>query len=242
MHAPNPSQSGETDPLEFYNVMMETLIGIRAMDLPKPPRIPLPKIGPSFDDLHKASENPLAGKMDIPLSRRPEVQNLRQAYVEQWSWGYRPTKEGFVQIAKFISRTGAPALEIGSGSGLWGELYYRLCLEHMPTAQPWICTDPNKWQDTFSGIHRFDAKQAVAHFTKCQTLIFIWPDNGAPYAYEALKVFKGNQMIYVGENSRGCTADKQFHTLVATEWVLTGEVPIVRWIGVRDKCLLFVRK
>lgn len=84
-------------------------------------------------------------------------------------------------------------------------------------------------------------------------LFLCWPPYGSDMAAEALKRFKGDLVIYIGEGGGGCTADDNFFSLVGHEvWDDEGERPaqifkeidfhhMVQWSGIHDDLYVFER-
>jgi hypothetical protein len=187
------------------------------------------------------SINFLQSMGELIKSTRTHTSLIRDIYVNKWSWGYRPEKEGFKQLSKFIQVGNKSALEIGAGTGLWGELYRRYCEDYNICAPDWICTDSNPPVLTYTHVHHMDAKQALEEFPNCETLILVWPPWDSYMGYEALIKFQGKQLIYVGENEFGCTGDDKFHVLLAEKWKQIDEIPILSWPHIGDRCKLYIR-
>jgi len=69
-----------------------------------------------------------------------------------------------------------------------------------------------------------------------------WPPYNDPMAYESLKKFKGNKLIFIGEDADGCTGCGKFFGLLNSKWNLVKEVEIPQWMGLHDALFLYSRK
>jgi len=61
-------------------------------------------------------------------------------------------------------------------------------------------------------------------------------------AYETLKAFKGNKIIFVGEGKGGCTGCDNFFQELEKNWTETDYISIPHWLGMHDSLMFFVRK
>ena len=67
------------------------------------------------------------------------------------------------------------------------------------------------------------------------SLFLCWPLEATPVAANALSIYEGDQVIYVGEDRGGWTADDCFFDLLDKEWTCVQGVNIPNWPpGVRD--------
>ena len=69
-----------------------------------------------------------------------------------------------------------------------------------------------------------------------------WPPYDNPMAYESLKAFRGNKIIYIGEGSGGCTGCDKFHNELNNNWNAMGTVGIPSFDGIYDQLYLYGRK
>lgn len=95
-----------------------------------------------------------------------------------------------------------------------------------------------QWYDVQQGDHR----KLRLLSNRDRVLLLSWPPYDKPMGYEALKSFKGDTVIYIGEGSGGCTGDRDFHDLLGREWDEIDYFPIARWEGVRDYASIYDRK
>lgn len=86
-----------------------------------------------------------------------------------------------------------------------------------------------------------DAIEAVKKY-RTNALFICWPNNYSDWAYDALKEFKGNKFIYIGEDEDGCCGTTLFFDLLKDEWDLKKKINITRWRGLMDKLYFYERK
>jgi hypothetical protein len=162
---------------------------------------------------------------------------VRDYLCKKYAWAI-PTKEAVEFIAQY-----SPIIEMGAGSGYWANLINLvggniIAFDEAP---------PNEVTNRFfkEGTTFFSVKQGTPEIVSNypnHTLFLCWPPYDSSMAYETLKAYKGNVVIYVGEGSGGCTGDDQFHDLLEKEWTMTNEIKIPQWYGIHDWLYLYSRK
>lgn len=155
---------------------------------------------------------------------------------------------------EFVSEhLGEKAVEIGAGVGYWG-----YCLAQLGTHV--ICYDiapPHRtstnfyhsprierrghltgqlrsvWREVYYGNHN-----KTAHYT--YPLFLCWPPMTS-MATKALKAYRGNKLIYIGEDGGGCTAEDSFFLLLAKHWHVVDMHMPVQWSGIHDCIYVYER-
>ena len=59
---------------------------------------------------------------------------------------------------------------------------------------------------------------------------------------ESINLFRGDKLVYIGEDKYGCTGSKKFHDILAKEWKLIETIDIPRWKSIYDQIHLYKRK
>ena len=154
---------------------------------------------------------------------------MRDKFVAQYSWAI-PTEKIIKEMADFIN--GNIALEIGTGTGLFAYLLRNQGVQIIPT--------DIKSNGTFLKVIQCDAVDAVNKFD-ANVLITIWPPYLSSMAYNSLKSFHGNKIIYVGESWHGCCANDDFHALLEKEWTLIKKSHIPSWPCINDFVMFYER-
>lgn len=130
----------------------------------------------------------------------------------QYAWAI-PDENALELIAKH-SPNGV--LEIGAGGGYWAMLLQQRGVDviaYDPEPPP----DESNWHSgkAWTAVHAGDHTVAAEHPTR--TLMLCWPSYAEPWAAEALELYQGDTVIYIGEGFGGCTADDRFHVLLGHE-------------------------
>ena len=106
-------------------------------------------------------------------------------------------------------------------------------------------SDPMISHCDFNAFHKnfqkLDAVEAVKQ-NPTNVLFICWPSYQNPYAYEALKEFKGNKFIYIGEDKYGCCGSPLFFNLLNDEWELKKQIEIECWYTIHDRMEFYERK
>lgn len=156
----------------------------------------------------------------------------RSALVQKYAWAI-PNNEAI----EAIKALNTAIVEIGAGSGYWARVLSESGIDIK-------AFDDNSWCDPFT-THWFYVEQgsiekATEHSDKA--LMLCWPNYDTPFAYEALKAYRGNTLIYVGESGGGCTGDDQFHHLLDTEWNHKESIDLPQWFGIHDYLSIWIRR
>ena len=96
--------------------------------------------------------------------------------------------------------------------------------------------------DVFYPVKRGGVERAAQY--PDAALFLCWPPYNTSMAYDALRFYSGDMLIYCGEGRGGCTASDPFFQLVAEEWELVAENSSthIAWDGIRDRVAIFTRK
>ncbi len=168
----------------------------------------------------------------------------RSYFIKKYSFAI-PNEEALLEICKH-----SPILEIGCGSGYWAyELRKKGC--------DIVATDKYEWyKDKEDGvikhhqygfhyqwievIERIDALEAIEKYPE-RTLMLCWPSCGEGWAARALKHYKGDKLIYIGEWGDACGDDEMVKILDRDyEEYTCIRIPI--WYGIHDALWVLNRK
>lgn len=76
-----------------------------------------------------------------------------------------------------------------------------------------------------------------------RALFLCWPPYDKDFAYNVLKAYQGNTLIYVGEGEGGCTGDDNFFKLLEKEWEeVAYDDGFTSWSGIHDQLIIYRRK
>lgn len=127
----------------------------------------------------------------------------------------------------------APILEVGAGDGYWA----RCVRDYLDDTEQYVATEPKPrakhvWDIP---IIKQDAVDAIEEFGDGRTLFICWPPYDDPMASDALDVYQGDTVIYIGEGRGGCTATDGFHKQLHNWWRLEETVAIPTYLGLHDR-------
>lgn len=162
----------------------------------------------------------------------------RDEFVRTHAWAV-PSMQGIEAIKKLVGND--TVLEIASGTGLWARLMQDAGIKVIPT-DSYEGYHFTKDVEKFTNVHIANHRKAIRDFGyKANALMFCWPPYTDPMAAQALKMFKGNKLIYIGEGDGGCTGDDRFHNFIRRRWEEVDSVDIPQWYGLHDYMRLYIR-
>ena len=128
-------------------------------------------------------------------------------------------------------------MEVGAGSGLWAYLL-------KDSGANIVATDDFSWKikKKFTKVEKLDVENSLNKYKDSGVLLLVWPPYDEPTANNALKKFRGNKLVYVGEGVDGATADDAFHNRLRKYWKLTDKYDIPQWQYFHDTMKFYERK
>lgn len=161
--------------------------------------------------------------------------STRQELVRKYSWAV-PNDEAIELLVSL-----SPVIEVGAGTGYWASLVKTaggeiVALDKDPHKNDWV---EGNWTrvDKFTSYYQLRKKDYDNH-----TLFLCWPPYADSMAFDCLKKYKGNQLVYVGEYSGGCCADDDFFNLLDEEWEEVTSIDIPQFSGMHDSLTHYIRK
>lgn len=143
----------------------------------------------------------------------------RNQLVKTYAWSI-PSPSDIAWIVGLLDGRGV--LEIGAGTGYWA---WQLSQARVDVLAYDIAPGGNKWCGEVQYHPVSQAGPEVASVYGSRALFLCWPPYDDPLAAEAVKVFDGDLLFYAGEPEGGCTADDEFHRLLASDWTNLGDSP-----------------
>lgn len=203
------------------------------------------KYGPEGSETHRPFTD--AEKKTIGVSN--EAKKLmepivrRNLFIENYGWSV-PTLKAVKEIKNFVG--GDQVLEIASGYGLWAKLMKDAGINivatdlqiEVPESQTYYKPKRKQYTD-IEVLSHLDALNKYGHFG---VMMLVWPPYANPLAHEALKSFRGNKIILIGEGESGCTGDDNFYCLLSKEWQEVKRVEIPRWERIYDDLTFWTKK
>lgn len=154
---------------------------------------------------------------------------LRREYVFKYAWAI-PNEPALVALAAL-----SPLCEIGAGNGYWAALLRARGATIYPYDNGSWTEHRNPWTEVRAGT-----AAAILEHQDC-TLFLCWPPYADPLATDALTLYTGHTVAYIGEGSWGCTANDEFHECLGKQWTLKTSVQIPQWYGIHDRLEIWIR-
>lgn len=144
---------------------------------------------------------------------------------------------------ELIAGVPQPIVELGAGTGYWAALLKERGVDITPMDR----NPPRKgrgrygFKKEFCPVRRGVPATIAVGKVAWAALMLCWPCYNSSFAFDAVKAFRGDWLIYIGESGGGCTGDDAFHYLLDEEWVEVEDYGIPQWWGIHDRLLIFKR-
>lgn len=166
------------------------------------------------------------------------VRAHRTTLVQRYAWAV-PSDEALDLLTRQ-----APLVEIGAGTGYWGWLLRQRGVEialydlappgggdanpYHPSARCWTEVLPGGPEvlDSYPG----------------RTLFLCWPPLNSGMAAACLRGFRGQRLVYVGEERGGCNAEDAFFDELEAGWQCVERLALPCWPGTRDALRAWERR
>ena len=176
------------------------------------------------------------------LLQRPDFQYgcyYRHRYfcTRFYSWAI-PNQEALECIAEF-----GPILEVGAGNGYWAYLLRNMGVDvvavdrHPPHPQ-----SKNSYghKTRYTYVRRGSSRAPLKYPER--TLMLCWPPYDTSLAYDALRSYSGEYLIYIGEGTGGCNGDSRFWNELYDNWKHVRFQSIPQWPGIHDGLDIYRRR
>ncbi|MCM1216002.1 MAG: hypothetical protein NC548_15955 [Lachnospiraceae bacterium] len=140
---------------------------------------------------------------------------IRQAYIKKFGFACF-SKESFDDLIAYIGNR--KCLEVCAGTGWLSSLLLDAGIDIIATdlgtwEKRWNFTDWSKQRIKFIDMDiPIDAVKAINKYSDAEIVIMSWPEYESPLANLVLNkcLETGKELIYIGEDQGGCTADDSF--------------------------------
>lgn len=158
----------------------------------------------------------------------------RRKLVKRYAWAI-PSLDALLLI-----KLHSPIVEMGAGGGYWAMLLRGLGVNILAyDKNPGNSAQSTKlWTEVQVGEPEILSSPDLSN----RTLLLCWPPYDDPMAFDSLTAYKGNKLIYIGEQEGGCTATSEFFEELSLNWTLIDHLSIPHWDGVWDHLMIWERK
>ena len=176
--------------------------------------------------------------------------NIRDMFVRHFSWAI-PHSATLASLANHLKGY-LRILEVGAGTGLWAHLLKEI---HGVSVVATDKSDGNyrqgpaqHQQHKYCSVEVIDAVPAIEKYDP-EVLMLIWAPYSDPYspfpeppmATDSLRAFKGNLLVWIGEEEGGCNADVSFFEELHANWKIVCDIGIPSWFHIYDGCSIWKR-
>jgi hypothetical protein len=196
---------------------------------------------PFWDDLEQHLEHVLywIAPGDSSLWR------YRANFCRNYAWAI-PDPETVAFVYQWLA---PKTIEMGAGRGYWASVLASMGLDILafdhsppdlfPNAYFHPEGDENGLQDVFYPVQIGEA--GVVQAFPDRALFLCWPPYDEPMAYDVLRTYTGQRVVFIGEDEGGCTGDSAFFSLLEEEWHLVAQHLPIQWHGIHDMVRVFER-
>ena len=128
---------------------------------------------------------------------------------------------------------GSKIVEYGAKTGYWADQLSQLGF----TLEAYAPADSGASGRFFPVV---EADVSTLSQSSADILFLCWPPLNDPLAFDALQAFKGDTLIYIGEDSFGCTADESFFDALE-DWEIVDYFQILSYDLIHDSLTIFKR-
>lgn len=164
----------------------------------------------------------------------------RRELASLFSWAI-PTEEALDVLARH-----APLVECGAGMGYWTALLRARGVDALAyDARPPATNGRNAYhkpaRKPWTKVERSSSVNAARRHRE-RTLLLCWPpyDDDAA-SYQALRAYRGDMVIHIGERGEGATGSVRFHRELELNWTLVEEIELPHWPRLRDTLSVYRR-
>ncbi|WP_194912665.1 hypothetical protein [Catenulispora rubra] len=141
----------------------------------------------------------------------------RAALSRRYSWSI-PSPGDIAWIRATVGARGV--VEPGAGGGYWAWLMRAAGIDTV-AYDPFPASTANGYaKRAYTAVEPGDDSVAARHADRA--LFLCWPNNNDPWAARAVTAYRGDMLIYAGQEAGGSTADDRFFELLADRWEHTG--------------------
>lgn len=161
-----------------------------------------------------------------------------QQLVYTFAWAI-PSPADIAFLVKALA--GRPVLEMGAGTGYWA---WQLSQREVDV----LAFDDFSWANAYRTpitqyhpVHEGSVEQIPLHPNRI--LMLCWPPYEDPLAYEALRAYQGELLIYIGENEGGCCGDDAFFDALNQSWKqVERSERHINYTGIRSQVWIYQRR
>jgi hypothetical protein len=148
-------------------------------------------------------------------------------------------------VAFVVKHCGLNVVDPMAGSGWWAHLLTEAgVMVQASDENPPDGTEANMWHRGGSHVPvaRADAATGVDLAPAGSTLLLSWPPYDSDAGYRALRAYRGDAVVYIGEGYGGCCGDDAMFDLFTSDFEQVAEHRPVQFYGLHDWVTVYRRK
>jgi hypothetical protein len=169
-----------------------------------------------------------------------DLAERRRELASLFSWAI-PTEEALDVLARH-----APLVECGAGMGYWTALLRArgvdaIAYDRQPPGAKLRNPYHRHARKPWTKVERSSSVTAARRHRE-RALVLCWPpyDDDAA-SYQALRAYRGDMVIHIGERGEGATGSVRFHRELELNWTLVEEADLPHWPRLRDTVSVYRR-
>lgn len=156
---------------------------------------------------------------------------FREKLVKIYAWAITDPN-ALKAIVRATKDTGI--VEIGAGKGYWASLLANCGVN--------VVAYDNGEDKYIGGYYPVEeAGIEMVAFHQDKALFLCWPPYDTSMAYDCVSKYKGNTLIYIGEDFGGCNANDDFFHFVSKNFKLDCRIDMAKWEGLHDNLYIYRR-
>lgn len=179
-------------------------------------------------------------RMTPGLAQLLDLGERRRELASLFSWAI-PTGEAIELLARY-----GPLVECGAGMGYWSALLHArkadvIAYDSTPPGRTARNAYHRHARQPWTQVRRASSVGAAREHAD-RTLVLCWPpfdDDRASYA--ALRAYRGDVIIHIGEPDEGATGSVRFHRELRLNWTLVEALDLPHWPRLRDRVMVYRR-
>ncbi len=172
------------------------------------------------------------------ISADCHVLEYRMNMVREYSWAI-PNDESLYAIKDL----NMPIIEMGAGKGYWASLLSKIGVKVVAFDED-TDSEINSYitGENFFNVNIGSHEQLLEDKYKNHALMLCWPPYDDPFAWDCLRAYQGNTLIYIGESAGMCTGCDNFHDELNKFWEEVKGIEIPQWYAIYDRLWIYRRK
>lgn len=185
------------------------------------------------NQMHVDIYDPASG---FDFNRAAWYRNLMDSLRREYSYAI-PSYE---IIGAIRTIAGDHIVELGAGTGYWAKFLSQYGLDV-------LAFDTKDTRSSYcNDVYYYKVNEAgheALSWNSDRSLLLCWPPYRETFAYDCLRAYQGNSIIFIGEDYGGCTGTDEFFDLLEKDWELIyRNYDVLNFSGIHSCETIYKRK